>query len=265
MATRDDELVQAQLVERFKTLGMTEYEAETLVILTLLGTGTAKDIAAADDVPRTRVYDAVERLHERGLVDIQHSTPRKYTVVSEETVVRKLNVERENTITEIQELFDELGPVQPRREQAGVWTVNGRDAVGQRVFEFIDGADDEIIYMTVDELLTDDHLDRLEDADTRGVDIYLAGISDEVQTRIQTAIPAATMFETLWDWADTPAGSLLITDRNVALVSVRVNGSERERIGETAIWGSGERNSLVVVLRAIFTWRLQTNGLTSDS
>jgi hypothetical protein len=25
---------------------------------------------------------------------------------------------------------------------------------------------------------------------------------------------------------------------------------------ETAIWGAGERNSLVVVLRSIFTWRL---------
>ena len=264
MATRDDEFVKAQLVDRLKELGLTEYEAETLVILTLLGTGTAKDIAAADNVPRTRVYDAVDRLHDRGLVDIQHSTPRKYTVVSEETIVRKLNVERENTITEIHELFGELGTAEPQREQAGVWTVNGHDAVAQRLFEFIDGANDEIIYMTVDELLSDEHLDHLEDAESRGVDIYLAGISGEVRSRLETAIPAATMFETLWDWEDTPAGSLLITDENNALVSVRVNGSEREGIEETAIWGSGERNSLVVVLRAVFTWRLGTNGLASD-
>ena len=33
--------------------------------------------------------------------------------------------------------------------------------------------------------------------------------------------------------------------------------SEGDEVDETEIWGSGERNSLVVVLRAIFTWRLE--------
>ena len=262
MADRDIEIVESELVDRLKDLGLTEYEAQTLVDLTRLGTGTAKDVASVDDVPRTRVYDAVETLHELGLVDIQHTTPRKFTVVSRETIVRKLEVDRENTITEIAELFEELGPVQPQREQAGVWTVTGHEAVAQRVFEFIDEADERIIYMTVDDLLTDEHLEYLSEAEDRGVDIYIAGISDPVQARIQDTIPSAELFETLWEWADTPAGSLLITDEQTALVSVRINGIETEGIEETAIWGSGERNSLVVVLRAIFTWRLADHGFT---
>lgn len=262
MADPNKELVQAQLVERLKDLGLTEYESETLVVLTRLGTGTAKDIAAMDDVPRTRVYDAVETLHERGLVDIQYTTPRKFTIVSEETIVRKLNVDRENTITEIHELFQKLGPMEPRREQAGVWTVTGHEAVAQRIFEFIDDSNDQVIYMTVDELLTDEHLDHLQEAGERNIDIYLAGISDQVQSRIQDAIPSATLFETLWEWEETPAGSLLITDEETALVSVRANGHETEEIEETAIWGTGKRNSLVVVFRAIFTWRLETNEPT---
>ena len=265
MADREAEIVESELVDRLKGLGLTEYEAQTLVDLTRLGTGTAKDVASVDDVPRTRVYDAVETLHEMGLVDIQHTTPRKFTVVSRETVVRKLDVDRENTITEISELFEELGPVQAQREQAGVWTVTGREAVAQRVFEFIDEAEERIIYMTVDDLLTDEHLEYLSEAEDRGVDIYLAGISDPVQTRIQEVVPSAELFETLWEWADTPAGSLLITDEQTALVSVRLNGHETEGIEETAIWGTGERNSLVVVLRAIFTWRLREHGLTSTA
>ncbi|PSQ32426.1 TrmB family transcriptional regulator, partial [Halobacteriales archaeon SW_10_68_16] len=28
---------------------------------------------------------------------------------------------------------------------------------------------------------------------------------------------------------------------------------------EVAIWGTGHRNSLVVILRAIFTWQLETH------
>lgn len=85
-----------------------------------------------------------------------------------------------------------------------------------------------------------------------------------MQARILDVIPSAELFETLWEWAETPAGSLLITDEQTALVSARVDGHETGEIEETAIWGSGERNSLVVVLRAIFTWRLANHGLTSS-
>ena len=262
MADPDPELIEAQLVEQLKELGLTEYEAHTLVNLSRLGTGTAKDVASIGDVPRTRVYDAVDALHERGLVDIQYTSPRKFTVVSRETVIRKLEVERENTITEIAELLERLGPVEPQREQMGVWTVTGHDAVAQRVFEFVDGADEQIIYMTVDELLTDEHLEYLADAEERGVELYLAGISEDVQDRIQDEVPSAVMFDTLWEWEDTPAGSLLITDEETALVSVRTNGFGSGQLEETAIWGTGDSNSLVVVLRAIFTWRLGSHDLT---
>ena len=57
-------------------------------------------------------------------------------------------------------------------------------------FEFIDDAEDELIYMTVDELLTDEHLDHLEAANERSVDIYLVGISEPIQAQIQERIPA---------------------------------------------------------------------------
>ena len=263
MAERDDEVVEAELVDRLTDLGMTEYEARTLVDLTRLGTATARDVAEMGEVPRTRVYDAVETLHEMGLVDVQHATPRRFTVVSDDTVVRKLNVDRENTIARISDLFGELGTAEPQREEAGVWTVTGREAVRERVLEFITRAEEEVIYMTVDELLDDAHVAELTAADERGVDLYVAGVSDGVEGRIQDAVPSATLFESLWEWDETPAGTLLITDEETALVSVRVNGHRpgdsgaRETVDETAIWGSGQRNTLVVVLQAIFTWRLE--------
>jgi sugar-specific transcriptional regulator TrmB len=108
MAHPDDEVIEIELVNCLGELGLTEYEARALVKLRRLGTATAKDIASADGIPRTQVYDAVETLHEIGLVDIQHTTPRKYTVVSRESIIRKLNIDRENAISEAAELFEQL-------------------------------------------------------------------------------------------------------------------------------------------------------------
>lgn len=84
-----------------------------------------------------------------------------------------------------------------------------------------------------------------------------------LQVEIQERIPSAEFFETLWAWADEGAGSLLITDRRTALVSVLVNQGATDSIHEIGIWRRGEHNSLIVVLRAIFTCRLNT--LTSES
>ncbi len=263
MVSFEEEQAEAEALVRLQNLGLSKYESQTLINLIRLGTGTAQDIARINGVPRTRVYESADRLHELGFIDIQYATPRKFTVTSQETIIRMLNINRENTITELAESLEEIGPTQPQREQFGVWTVTGREAVSSRIDEFIAGADEQIVYMTTDKLLTDEHLERLQAAAERGIEIDVAGISEEVQERIQETVPEAELFETLWEWDETTAGSLLITDQETALVSALVEDSAAtDKIEETAIWGTGNRNSLVVVLRAIFTWRLNTN-LTS--
>jgi len=261
----DDEQTEAELVSHLKELGLNQYEAQTLINLYRLGSGTAKDVARVNDVPRTRVYDAAETLHELGLLDIQYTTPQKFTVVSRETLVRKLNLERENTISAVDDLLQELGPTEPQREEMGVWTVTGQEAIAQRTREFIDDAEERIILMTVDDLLGDGQIEALrEAAEDRDVDVYIAGISEESADRIQEEVPSAELFESLWAWSETPAGRLLVTDEETALVSVLMNGHDTEAIEEIAIWGKGERNSLVVVLRAIFTWRLESYERASE-
>lgn len=264
MADRSAEQLEAESASLLQEFGFTEYESYTFVYLLRLGGGTAKDVAALGHIPRTRVYDAVEALHEAGLVDIKYDSPQEYTPVSRETAVRSLDLQRQNTIAELAELFAELEPVEDHSEEFGVWTVTGREAVASRALEFVDDADDEIVLMTVDELLSDDHLARLEAATERGVDVHIGGVSPTVRERIEHRIPSATFFETLWEWSEVGAGSVLVTDERTALVSVLLDDETQEGPNETAIWGTGERNSLVVVLRAIFTYRLHDDDDGDD-
>ena len=143
MSGRTDEQLMVALSDDLIELGLTEYEARTLVTLVRIGTGTAKDIADADGVPRTRVYDAVETLENMGLIDVQYATPQRYTVISRDAIVNKLDLSRKNTINGIAEKLGQLDTTEPATEQFGTWTVTGHEAVNQRVQEFIDEADDE--------------------------------------------------------------------------------------------------------------------------
>lgn len=256
MVDESNDQLEYECANLLKEFGFTEYEAFTFVYLLRLGSGTAKDIAEVDSVPRTRVYDAVDTLHEAGLVDIQYTSPRQFTPVSRETAIRKLELQRENTLSQLRELFDQLEPAESRPEEFGVWTVVDRESVASRVIEFIDDAEEELVYMTVGELLTDDHLDALAGAEERGVEIHIGGLSEGAYSRIQDHVPSANRLESVWGWREEGAGSLLITDERTALVSVLVDRDGETPVEETAIWGTGEQNSLVVVLRAVFTSRL---------
>ncbi|AZH25358.1 TrmB family transcriptional regulator [Haloplanus aerogenes] len=257
---------QSAAVEQLEQFGLSSYAARTFVALAGLGTGTARDVSQVSEVPRTRVYDAIDELHDRGLVDVQQSSPKEFWAISAETASRSFEHELQHRTDILQTALTELEPVERRDTQRGVWTVDGQTAVTERILEFFDSADEEIVYMTVEELLTDDLIDALGDAAERGISIKLGGVSAEVQERIQDEIPSATMFESLWAWSDTPAGRIMMIDGQKTLVSALVNGvdeSQSDPRSETAIWGEGETNSLVAVLKAIFTWRLDT--VDSDS
>jgi len=247
-------------VEQLEHFGLSTYAAKTFVALASLESGTAREISQVSDVPRTRVYDATEELHEHGLIDVHQTTPKEFWSISSETMNRSFEQEFRQRATILRTALAEIEPAERRNEQHGVWTVNGADAVTTRVLEFFDLAEDEIVYMTVKELLTDEIIEGLSNACDRGVSIYLAGVSDDVQGEIAAAIPEAKLFESLWMWSDTPAGRLMMVDGQRTLASALVNEPDdapTDPPSETAIWGMGESNSLVVVLRAIFTWRLE--------
>lgn len=257
---------QSAAVEQLEQFGLSSYAARTFVALASLGTATARDISQVSEVPRTRVYDAVDELHDRGLVDVQQSSPKQFWAISAETASRSFEHELRYRTETLRTALTELEPIERQVEQRGVWTVDGQTPVTHRVVEFFESATEEIVYMTVEELLTDVLIDALSDAAARGVSVKLGGVSADVQARIQDEIPGAVMFESLWVWSETPAGRLMMIDGRKTLVSALVNGvdaTSSDPRSETAIWGEGETNSLVAVLKAVFTWRLNADDLDS--
>lgn len=256
----------AAAIDQLQELGLSAYAARTFVALVSLGSGTAADVSEIATVPRTRVYDAVDELQALGLVAVRQGSPKEFWPVSADTTTRTFRRRLDRRLSALDAALEALEPVERREEQRGVWTVDGTAAVTDRVVEFIEGAEEEVVYMTVAELLTDPILAALTAAAERGVQVTLGGVSPEVRDRIEASIPEAEVFESLWVWSDTPAGRLLMVDDTRTLVSVLVNGPAAPPTAprsETAIWGAGETNSLVVVLRAIFTWRLQNPDATS--
>ncbi|MDY7080849.1 MAG: helix-turn-helix domain-containing protein [Halobacteria archaeon] len=252
----------SRAIKQLEEMGLSTYAARTFVGLTGIGKGTAKEISRVSEVPRTRVYDAVDELREWGLVDVQNSNPQEFWCVSADTAGRVFQQKYEQNVNMLTDALDEISTDTRIEEQRGVWTVTGKSSVTDRVKEFIDSAENEVIYMTVEELLTDEVVESLENASERSIDIKIAGISENVENDIREVASETETFESIWNGSDTPAARLLLVDRKRTLVSVLTNEEHEddELQSETAIWGLGETNSLVVVVQALFMWRLDDMG-----
>jgi glucose/arabinose dehydrogenase len=169
-------------------------------------------------------------------------------------VVRQFRREYDDTVTQLAEHLAALEPADHQHEQHGVWTTTGRSAIDDRVTEALADATDEIVYLTVDAVLSREILAHLRAASERGVTVRIANGTVPTHEAIQAAVPAAELVEPPWPWHTSPTGRLLLTDRETVLMSTLPDG---DGPSEMAIWGSGPQNSLVVVLKTIFAWWLE--------
>lgn len=91
------------VVEILGQLGLTEYEAKTLSTLFKLRETEAPEISRLAQVPKTRVYDVLERLTKKGLVIEIYGRPKKYRVLEPEAVFEELMKGKKQELSDLEE------------------------------------------------------------------------------------------------------------------------------------------------------------------
>jgi len=83
-------------------LGLTEYESKTLNSLFNLQEAKAPEISREAQVPKTRVYDVLDRLVEKELVIEIQGRPKKYRSVEPDKALKKLVENRKLEINDLE-------------------------------------------------------------------------------------------------------------------------------------------------------------------
>ena len=208
-------------VRNLITLGLSEYAARTLVALVRIGGGTAREVSDTSSVPRTRVYDAVNELAERGFVRIRESHPKEFTPASPGRIGRAFY--REYVYRQIVAEWG-LRALDPTdvSEWGDVDVEEGTDAVDRCLIAGIADADEQLTYVTVGDRLSQAIRSALDDATDRGVVVQVVCVGDVDPDDVRAAVPAATVISVPNTAMSPSEGSrFLLADESLAVLGIR--------------------------------------------
>jgi len=267
----NDETVQS-LANILDELGFQRYEARCFVALARLSEATAREISDASDVPRTRVYDAVDQLEREGFVDVQHSNPQRFRAISVDQAMALLRERFDRRFDRLHEGLESLDGMRTQSTTpAAVWTTSGQAAITARTIEFIDAAAEEVICIVNDgETISERLLDRLHAASERGVNVRVGTLTEAAAERVRKAVPKAQLLDGEIGWLQAPSsnqppqavlGRVIIADREAVLLS-SLNQHDGQ-FEEHALWCDDVGNSLVLVVRRLLIAGLESTDAAS--
>ncbi|AEA46466.1 TrmB family transcriptional regulator [Archaeoglobus veneficus] len=135
------------MIENLRKLGLSEYEAKVYVTLVGLGKASAREIHEASGVPRTRIYDVLEKLASKGFVDIEEGEPKRFRAVDPRKVIEKLKMDvvkaADDCILELEKL-----KLTKRREFSPVWVMRGDWNILEKIRDAIMEAREEIVIVS---------------------------------------------------------------------------------------------------------------------
>ena len=246
-----------ECVDVLQSFELTEYEAKSLVALSRLRTGTAKEVAEVADIPQARVYDCMETLSDRGVVSIQQSKPRRFRAAGSDPTVDALERRCRERLDRLRNLFPRLEAPTEDEESADVWVMEGSIEVSERLGELIRGADTAVLLaLATEDLLTESLLSALDSAASRGIDVVVGSPGEPIRDRVSETAATARVVETWTWWEEYPVrpgavSAVLMVDSRSMLVSADAATSLPGVSNHRAVWTDSERAPLVKMMQPL--------------
>ena len=220
-------------IELVRNLGLTEYEAKTYTALVKIRSGTASDIHIVSGIPRSAVYGALNKLEERGVIEIQSSKPMRYRAVPPKTALEKLKnnfiAESEDALASLEEIY-QTQKIEAKEEV--VWTINGVKNVSDKIIEMIRGAQEGMIFAAsypafheiaetypVFKNIKGEIINRIEE----GITVRITGSQNAGLEKIAKEIQGAQVRAFPVDMSTTGGGILIVDGVEVLLAIINEN------------------------------------------
>lgn len=159
------------LLERLIEIGFSEYEARAYVAALALGTTTGYQVAKESGIPRSAIYEVLNKLTERGAVLTQSFGDQiRYVPVPANQFLNRLQHEFQRNL---ELLRKELDHIEATEALGNTWNVTGRANLFSFARQMIMEVTAEVLLLVGDDDELDNLLGELQEAHARGVAVTI--------------------------------------------------------------------------------------------
>ncbi|MFB6088977.1 MAG: TrmB family transcriptional regulator [Candidatus Aenigmatarchaeota archaeon] len=191
------------IMDILETLGLNSYERKLYLALLNKGTSSAGKLSELAGVPRSRTYDVLESLSDKGFAIIKSTKPIEYVAVEPEEALERTKKRHERDYKEMANRVDKLkrsdvlkemkrihdGSMETLEPGEVTGTLKGRRAMMEQLETMLKNAKEEAHFLLSEEGLRElysKHGPLLEKAADRGVDIRIAApLGEELQDIVE--------------------------------------------------------------------------------
>lgn len=248
-------LVSEKTMDALKGIGLNLYERRIWVALLMKGTATVGELAEISNVPRSRCYDTLESLVEKGFVIVQPGKPIKFLAVSPEEAFENVKRKIEEKLRTLQsridelknsEIFEELNQVYKKsmetiQPEEITGTLKGKFMVYRQLESMIKNAKKKINILAPPETLNEifsHYLGILKEANEKGVDIRIAAITDQALDILQPLSQIANV-KVINKKSSPIYGNLILVDEKELLFDL-TSPKDKKVAQEVALWTKSE-------------------------
>lgn len=242
-----------ETLDKLEDIGLNMYERKIYSALLGRGVSTAGELSEMTNVPRSRAYDVLESLAEKGFSVIKSSKPMEYVAIPPQQAIENIKKQHQRdlqeklqkldsfqdseAVEELENLYDQgLELVEPE-EMSG--SLQGSRQINQHMGTMFQEADSSIKIATSEKGLKDlhdNHADLLGEARDNDVNVkILAPITDENRNECESLNQVAEVRHLEEsDEFDVPNGRFAIIDNDALTMSM--THDEVHDTQDTAFW-----------------------------
>ncbi|MFB6158055.1 MAG: TrmB family transcriptional regulator [Candidatus Nanohalobium sp.] len=244
-------------LDKLEDIGLNMYERKIYSALLGRSVSTAGELSEMTNVPRSRAYDVLESLAEKGLVVIKSSKPMEYVAIPPEQAIENIKAQHRQdleekldkledfkdseAVEELESLYDQGVELVDPAEMSG--SLQGEHQINQHQGTMMQDAEESIKIMTSEDGLNDllnNHSDLLQEARDKGVNVkVLAPVTDrnrEAFDKIKDVAEVRDLqgADQKLEEVDVPEGRFTIVDDDALTMSMTHDDVHSTQ--DTAFW-----------------------------
>jgi sugar-specific transcriptional regulator TrmB len=150
IGSKNQESKMKQLIKALQDVNFTLYEARTYLALLQHPETTGYEIAKNSGIPASKIYQVLNKLLQKEVVAALDSEPVRYTPIPPQEIFSQMRTAYNTVLDTLQNGLSKIYHAKKQHDYY-IWNLGGRQAIMNRIIEFIDKAQQHIYLSIWDE------------------------------------------------------------------------------------------------------------------